>query len=152
MGIIIILFTILSLMYVISNIKSKKTNNKNTRNNRKLLISLAVFITCLLCTIYYFIPFNFKFDNSNFNVRVELYGEKEIALQENQVDDLIKILNELKVQRGFTLKPDTFASSSKECIVISLYSKEGANNYRVFLSTRYNKDSYIEKILGNQYI
>jgi uncharacterized membrane protein (DUF485 family) len=152
MGIIIILFTILSLIYVISNIRSKSAkNSKNSRNNRKLLISLAVFITCLVCTIYYFIPFNFKFDNSNFNVRVELYGENEIVLQENQVDDLIKILNELRVQRGFTLKPDTFTVSSKECIVIRLYSKEGANNYSVFLSTRYNKDSFIEKIIRKQY-
>jgi len=127
MGFIIIFFTILSLMYVISNLKKK-----NTKIHKKVLISLVVFITCLLCTIYYFIPFNFNFDNSNFNVRVELYGEKEIALQENQVDDLIKILNELKVQRGFTLKPGTFTFSSKESIIISLYSKEGANNYRVF--------------------
>lgn len=152
MGIIIILFTFLSSMYVISNIKRKNAkNSKNTRNNKKLLISLAVFITCFLCTIYYFIPFHFKFDDSNFNVRVELYGENEIVLYENQVDDLIKILNELKVQRGFTLKPDPFTFNSKESIVISLYSKEGANNYRVFLSTRYNKDSFIEKMIGNQY-
>lgn len=140
MGLIIIIITIVSLVILYLTIK-----NKTADSRIRGIIAIIVFCTSLSSAIYYFFPYDLRIDNHDFNISAEIYGEIFEISQENKVENLMNTLNEIKVQRNLILKlPNYISFNIRETMVISLYSKEAPENFKVYLFST-SKEGFIEK-------